>query len=91
MKISSHYFSSPPNSNDVKYNLTGALGALARYDEAIKIGLEIPETYAEIKGVYRNISYAYAYSLKCTESEKYAKLAGVEPKPCKSLDFTFTQ
>ena len=78
-----------PNSNDLKYNLTGALGELARYDEAIRIGLEIPETYAEIKAVYRNISYAYAYSVKCEESEKYAKLAGVEPKPCKPPGFTF--
>jgi len=78
-----------PNSNDVKYNLTGALGALGRYEEAIKIGLEIPEDFTEIKGVYRNVSYSYAYSVKCEESEKYAKLAGVEPKPCKPPGFTF--
>lgn len=75
-----------PKSDDIKYNLTGALGALGRYEEAIKLGLEIPETYPEIKGVYRNIASASAYSGKCAESEKYAKLAGIPLKSCRPLN-----
>jgi len=71
-----------PKNNDIKYNLTGVLGAMGRYEESIKVGLEIPDTYSKIKLVYNNISMAYAFLKKCEESEKYARMAGVTPKTC---------
>jgi tetratricopeptide (TPR) repeat protein len=71
------YYQAHLSSNDAKYNLSGVLGMLGRYDEAIGMALRVTPDYKYINLVYNNLYHAYSGSGKCDLATEYAQKANI--------------